>query len=57
MQTINYHGWTVNMEPTPHPWSGKPEYVATNDEVMITEDTFHELLDMIYERTYDLKTN
>jgi len=57
MQTINYHGWTVNTEPTPHPWSGKPEYVATNDGNVINEDSFDELLDMIYERTYDLKTN
>lgn len=57
MQTINYHGWTVNTEPTPNPWTGKPEYVATNDGIVKTEDTLEELLDMIYERTYNLITN
>lgn len=63
MQTINYHGWTVNTEPQHTAWAYK-SYIAESEEAAenekewrISADTFDEILDMIYERTYDLKTN
>lgn len=52
MQTINYHGWTVNTES-----SDKGIYRATLHPVTIYASSIDDLLDAIYERTYDLKTN
>ncbi len=53
MQTINYHGWTVSKEDS----TVKLLYKAERNGKTIFSGDFSKLLDMIYERTYDLKTN
>ena len=50
MQTINYHGWTVNLE-------GGIYRADKDGEVPIIRRYFSDILDAIYERTYDLKAN
>ena len=50
MQTINYHGWTVNEE-------GGIYRADKEGEVTIRRRYFSAIIDAIYERTYNLTTN